>query len=288
MADARHHRVAVAAEEARDGLRLRRRTRRSRGVWPRAAGPSVGVGAAVSVVGGRASGTRIGRRTVVPASGRCQLRVVPVRRRDRAVYPAPSCRGTCSRRFSRSASIPKKIINDLSPFGEIGLFLIIFAESGLLIGFFLPGDSLLFTAGLLANQGKLNLAAILIGCFVAAVARRPGRASRSAEGGTAPVPAPGLEAVQTGVRRPHRGLLRAARRRRRSCSPASCPSCARSHRSSPASARCRRTFISFNVIGGFIWAVGVTLAGYLLADAIGDSIDKYLFPIIAGDHRRSR
>ena len=36
--------------------------------------------------------------------------------------------------------------------GYVGLFAIIFAESGLLIGFFLPGDSLLFTAGFLASQ----------------------------------------------------------------------------------------------------------------------------------------
>ena len=41
---------------------------------------------------------------------------------------------------------PKKLIES---FGLIGLALIVFAESGLLIGFFLPGDSLLFTAGLL-------------------------------------------------------------------------------------------------------------------------------------------
>ena len=61
---------------------------------------------------------------------------------------------------------PKTILSDLSPYGEIGLILIIFAETGLLIGFFLPGDSLLFTAGLLAqNKGKLNLAAVLVGCF---------------------------------------------------------------------------------------------------------------------------
>ena len=64
---------------------------------------------------------------------------------------------------------PKEILNELSPYGEIGLILIIFAETGLLIGFFLPGDSLLFTAGLLADQGKLNLAAVLVGCFAAAV-----------------------------------------------------------------------------------------------------------------------
>jgi len=37
--------------------------------------------------------------------------------------------------------------------GYVGLFLIIFAESGLFFGFFLPGDSLLFTAGFIASQG---------------------------------------------------------------------------------------------------------------------------------------
>ena len=57
----------------------------------------------------------------------------------------------------------------LRSFGTIGLFLIIFAESGLLIGFFLPGDSLLFTAGLFAAKGDLNIVVILIGTFVAAV-----------------------------------------------------------------------------------------------------------------------
>jgi len=41
--------------------------------------------------------------------------------------------------------------------GLIGLFGIIFAESGLLIGFFLPGDSLLFTAGFLASQQILDI-----------------------------------------------------------------------------------------------------------------------------------
>ena len=58
----------------------------------------------------------------------------------------------------------------LASFGTVGLIAIVFAESGLLVGFFLPGDSLLFTAGLLASQGKLNLPVILAGCFVAAVA----------------------------------------------------------------------------------------------------------------------
>ncbi|MEK7565545.1 MAG: DedA family protein, partial [Patescibacteria group bacterium] len=40
--------------------------------------------------------------------------------------------------------------------GYVGVFGIVFAESGLFFGFFLPGDSLLFTAGFLASQGFLN------------------------------------------------------------------------------------------------------------------------------------
>ena len=52
--------------------------------------------------------------------------------------------------------------------GYLGVFGIIFAETGLLIGFFLPGDSLLFTAGFLASQGFLNIHVLVAGCFVAA------------------------------------------------------------------------------------------------------------------------
>lgn len=45
----------------------------------------------------------------------------------------------------------------LDKFGLIGLLVIVFAESGLLIGFFLPGDSLLFTTGLLITTDKLDV-----------------------------------------------------------------------------------------------------------------------------------
>ncbi len=53
--------------------------------------------------------------------------------------------------------------------GYIGVWAITFAESGLLVGFFLPGDSLLFTAGFLAFQGFLNIWLLIIGAFVCAV-----------------------------------------------------------------------------------------------------------------------
>jgi membrane-associated protein len=60
--------------------------------------------------------------------------------------------------------------------GTAGVIAIIFAETGLLIGFFLPGDSLLVTAGVLASKRRvvghtvvhLNLGVLLVGCFVAA------------------------------------------------------------------------------------------------------------------------
>ena len=57
-------------------------------------------------------------------------------------------------------NIAERLLNLFGGWRSIGLFAVIFAESGLLIGFFLPGDSLLFTAGLLSAT-------------VAAVARRP-------------------------------------------------------------------------------------------------------------------
>ena len=62
------------------------------------------------------------------------------------------------------------IVTIIKATGYLGLFGIVFAESGLLIGLFLPGDSLLFTAGFLASQGILNLPITITVIFVAAVA----------------------------------------------------------------------------------------------------------------------
>jgi membrane-associated protein len=61
--------------------------------------------------------------------------------------------------------------NLIRTFGTLGVFAIIFAETGLLVGFFLPGDSLLFVAGLFSARGDLpNIAIIAIGCAIAAMA----------------------------------------------------------------------------------------------------------------------
>lgn len=67
---------------------------------------------------------------------------------------------------------PSYLISALGPFVIAGLCLIIFAECGLLVGFFLPGDSLLFTAGMFVATGALDtplwlLCALLVVCALA-------------------------------------------------------------------------------------------------------------------------
>ena len=61
------------------------------------------------------------------------------------------------------------LINLIKTVGMLGLFGIVFAESGLLIGFFFPGDSLLFTAGFLASQGIFQIGILAVICFIAAI-----------------------------------------------------------------------------------------------------------------------
>ncbi len=71
--------------------------------------------------------------------------------------------------FLNPKFIIEMLLDKLGPFVYVGLFFIIFAETGLAIGFFFPGDSLLVVAGLFAAAGKLNVAILLICLFAASV-----------------------------------------------------------------------------------------------------------------------
>ena len=76
--------------------------------------------------------------------------------------------------FLRSLTNPDKLIVLLSTsmtgwVGYLLLFLIVFAESGLLVGFFLPGDSLLFTVGIVAGAGRLHIGTIIAMLAVASI-----------------------------------------------------------------------------------------------------------------------
>lgn len=77
--------------------------------------------------------------------------------------------------FIRSLTNPNQLIELLSTVltgwaGYAVLFLVVFAESGLLVGFFLPGDSLLFTVGIVCGAGKLQIGAIIAMLAFASIA----------------------------------------------------------------------------------------------------------------------
>ncbi len=163
--------------------------------------------------------------------------------------------------------------------GYFGLFGIIFAESGLLIGFFFPGDSLLFTAGFLASQGFLDIWLLMGLTFIAAVlgdsagymfGEKIGPAIFSKEdswffnknnvykaekffkkhGSKTIVLARFLPVVRTFV-----PIL------------------------AGVGTMPYRTFIIYNLIGGALWSLGLSLLGYFLGSLI-PGVDKYLLPII--------
>ena len=164
--------------------------------------------------------------------------------------------------------------------GLLGIFLFVFAESGLFFGFFLPGDSLLFTAGILASAAYFDLPVLLIGCFLSAVlgdslgywfGQRvgPGIFSRpdsffwskqnlektslffERHGNKTIVLARFVPIVRTFA-----PILAGAARMRYS------------------------TFLFWNIFGGLFWAVGLILAGYFLGSLV-PGVDRYILPIIA-------
>ena len=167
----------------------------------------------------------------------------------------------------------------IETFGTIGVLLVVFAESGLLIGFFLPGDSLLFTAGLLASQGKLNFPVILVGTCIAAVAGDQVGYQFGARVGPALFRRPDsrlfkqeyVEKAQDYFNKYGSRTIVLARFVPivRTFAPVV----------AGVSNMTWRTFATYNVVGGVLWGAGVTTAGYFLGKTVPD-IDKYLLPII--------
>jgi len=176
---------------------------------------------------------------------------------------------------------PETILDWLGPFATIGLVLIVFAESGLLIGFFLPGDSLLFTAGLLSSQDKfgLNFPVILVSCFVAAVAGDQVGYQIGKRAGPAMFRRPNSRLFKQEY--VHRTKDFFERHGPKTIVLARFVPIVRTF--APVLAGVGempyRVFARFNVVGGFLWAVGVTTAGYVLGETI-PSIDRYLLPVI--------
>ena len=183
---------------------------------------------------------------------------------------------------------PKNIIDFLTTKGLLltyfGLVFIVFAETGLAVGFFLPGDSLLVVAGLIARAGRLNVAILLSTLFVAAVVGdavgyytghklgprlftrqksllfRPSHLQKAHEfyekyGGKTIIIARFVPIVRTFA-----PIVAGA---------AQMP---------------YRRFVVYNVVGGFLWVFSMILAGYFLGtvieNALGVKLEEHIEKVV--------
>lgn len=170
-------------------------------------------------------------------------------------------------------------IHLLTAFGYIGLAAVLFAESGLLIGFFLPGDSLLFAAGVVAAAGHLNLIAVLIVALLAAVVGDSvGYYFGKAAGPKFFHRKNSRLFSQDNVTQAHRFFEKYGAQ---SVILARFVPVVRTLTPIVAgvSSMSYKTFLAYNVIGALIWTVGVTLLGVQLGKVI-PNIDTYLLPIV--------
>ena len=172
------------------------------------------------------------------------------------------------RLFSTRASLgldPEKLIRT---FGTIGLFAIIFAESGIMIGFFLPGDSLLFVTGLFIGAGTIDVN-IWVACILLTIAAIAGNVSGywiGRKSGPALFKNPDARFLTpANVEKTHAFFEKYGPR---SIILARFVPIVRTFITVLAGVGKMdfRHFLVYSSIGGVLWAGGITLLGYLLGD----------------------
>jgi membrane-associated protein len=163
--------------------------------------------------------------------------------------------------------------------GYAGVFGMVFAESGLFVGFFLPGDSLLFTAGLVASQGFLNLPALIIVCLLGAILGDSFGYTFGRKVGKSLFSKP-----QSKLFNPE--YLHKARRfydqhGTKTIVLARFVPFVRTFAPILAGVGGMKysLFLTYNIIGATLWTITLPLVGYFLGSAI-PNIDHYILPII--------
>ena len=171
---------------------------------------------------------------------------------------------------------PGHLVKD---FGYLGIFTALFLESGVFFGFFLPGEGLFFPAGLLASQGYLNIAGLIIISVLAAVlgnnvgyytGKKTGPALFNRQKSFFFSPKRVEEAHKFFEKQGPQSLILAR------FIPAV-------RTFVPIAAGIGkmdyRKFLLFNGLGGLLWGVGVPILGYTLGKRV-PNIDKYLLPVV--------
>ncbi|MGY5012006.1 DedA family protein [Streptomyces sp. 900105755] len=172
----------------------------------------------------------------------------------------------------------------LDSFGIWGLLLVVFAESGLLIGFFLPGDSLLFTCGLLITSNQLNFplwGAIALICLAAILGDQAGYMFGKKVGPSLFNRPDSRIFKQENVTKAHEFFEKHGPK---SLILARFVPVIRTFTPIIAgvSGMAYRSFLTFNVIGGVLWGAGVTLLGSWLGkiDFVKNNIEAILILIV--------
>jgi membrane-associated protein len=173
------------------------------------------------------------------------------------------------------------LIGIIRTFGYVGIIAIIFAESGLFFGFFLPGDSLLLTAGLLASRGELSMAILLLTLpFAAVLGDNVGYWFGKKVG-------PPIFSRENSLLFRRKNLLAAKafydKHGGKTITLARFMPFIRTFVPIVAGAveMEYRRFFFFNLLGGVVWAAGVTVAGYYLGQSFPPEVlDRYFLLIL--------
>ncbi len=165
--------------------------------------------------------------------------------------------------------------------GLIGLIVIVFAETGLLVGFFLPGDSLLITAGLFAARGDFDIVWLNVALMAAAIAgdatgywigHRAGRALYN-------------RPESFFFRREHLRMTREYYEHHGGKTIVIARFAPILRTFAPVVAGVAemgyRRFAAYNVVGGMAWVASMTLGGYLLGSMIPD-IESRIHLVVGG------
>ncbi|WIM96650.1 DedA family protein [Actinoplanes oblitus] len=182
----------------------------------------------------------------------------------------------------------------LHTFGLYGVWAILFAETGLLVGFFFPGDSLLFLAGIAASPvadalfgdgTRISLTGLLIGAPLCAIAGAQFGHWLGAKYGRRMFDRPDSKLFK-------REYVEKAEHYFQKFGPAKAVVLARFipivrtflNPVAGALGMPARQFLLWNVVGAVLWTDGVLLIGYALAkqiyNTIGDKIDHYILPVV--------